>query len=52
MKLYQEMREYRLERKRWVKTLEQQGHNEALSGDERIQALEKEVSKDTRTART
>ena len=27
-----------------VKTLEQRGQNEALSGDERIQALEKEVS--------
>ena len=26
-----------------VKTLEQRGHNEALSGDERMQALEQEV---------
>ena len=34
-----------------VKTLEQRGHNEALSGDERIQALEKEVSKDYQIAR-
>ena len=33
------------------KELEQKGHNKALSGDERIQALEKEVRKDTRTAR-
>ena len=34
-----------------VKTLEQRGHNEALSGDERIQALEKEVGKDYQIAR-